>query len=385
VSKISIEGLTKRFGAVAAVDSVNLEIADGEFLVLLGPSGCGKTTLLRMIAGMLTPTEGRIRLDDEDITYTAPKNRDLAMVFQSYALYPHLSVARNIAFPLRVRHLGKEQTRQKVAAVAAQLELDALLTRRPKELSGGQRQRVALGRALVRDPKAFLMDEPLSNLDAKLRTATRTELSALHRRLGSTFVYVTHDQIEAMTMATRIALLNHGRLEQVGSPAEVYDKPSSIFVAGFLGSPPMNLVPAHLDTVDGRIRVSADDVHIGLWHGVAPPRDVVLGIRPEHLVPITDQADPPDIRLTATVVSTENLGSEEVAQCVAGERPVALRGTRPLGVEPGQRLHLTAAADNVHLFDRASGRRLIWQDEHAVTSRPAQDSSDARRVVPLGR
>jgi multiple sugar transport system ATP-binding protein len=383
LSKILIEGLTRRFGRTTAVDGVNLEIGDGEFLVLLGPSGCGKTTLLRMIAGMLSPSEGRIMLDEKDITYQPPKNRDLAMVFQSYALYPHLSVERNIGFPLRVRRIGKAAAHAKVAAVADQLELGALLARKPKELSGGQRQRVALGRALVRDPKAFLMDEPLSNLDAKLRTATRTELTALHRRLGSTFVYVTHDQIEAMTMATRIALMNGGRLEQVGTPTEVYDRPSSTFVAGFLGSPPMNLVPARLEARAGWIHAWAQDIEAPLWPGESPAREIVLGIRPEHLKPARPDAAVDAPRLSVTVLSVENLGSEEVAHCAAGDRTIAMRGTRPLDVHPGDRLQLTAAVEHVHLFDRASGRRLLWQEERSPDT--ADSGAAAAHVVPPAR
>ena len=249
MSRIQLDGLTKYFGKVTAVDGVSLDIGDGDFMVLLGPSGCGKSTLLRMIAGLAEPGGGRILVDGRDVTHTPPRDRNLAMVFQSYALYPHLSVERNITFPLRARRLPRAQAREKLHEVATVLDLTELLGRKPRELSGGQRQRVALGRALVRDPGAFLMDEPLSNLDAKLRTATRAGLSALHRRLGSTFVYVTHDQVEAMTMATRIAVLNAGRLEQVGTPAQVYDEPASVFVAGFLGSPAMNLLDATVETV----------------------------------------------------------------------------------------------------------------------------------------
>ncbi|NUS58911.1 MAG: ABC transporter ATP-binding protein [Streptomycetaceae bacterium] len=378
MGRIRLDALTRTFGDAIAVDRVSLEVADGEFLALLGPSGCGKTTLLRMLAGLLPPTSGRILLDDEDITHTPPRRRDLAMVFQSYALYPHLTVAQNIAFPLRVRRVPKEAARARVREVAAQLELDKLLARRPKELSGGQRQRVALGRALVRAPRAFLMDEPLSNLDAKLRTATRVELAALHRRLGSTFVYVTHDQVEAMTMATRIALLNGGRLEQIGTPTEVYDEPGSLFVAGFLGAPPMNLLPGRLSTTErGMLRVDADGVVAPLWQGKAPARDVVLGIRPEHLVPVSPEsgADADTVRIRAVVSAVENLGSEEVALCRPAPSSdgdaaprIAFRGPRPLGVKPGDPVTLTAPVDRLHLFDADSGRRLVWRD--AESTRP---------------
>jgi multiple sugar transport system ATP-binding protein len=238
MTSIDLDEIRRHFGPTVALDGVSLDIADGEFLVLLGPSGCGKSTLLRIIAGLLEPTSGRVIVDGTDVTALPPGARDIAMVFQSYALYPHLSVEKNLAFGLRVRHRPKDEIAAKVRAVADQLRLGGLLTRRPRELSGGQRQRVALGRAMVRDPLAFLMDEPLSNLDAQLRTATRLELAELHRRLRTTFIYVTHDQVEAMTMATRIAILNDGHLEQLGTPADVYDEPASAFVASFIGSPP---------------------------------------------------------------------------------------------------------------------------------------------------
>ncbi|HVV08945.1 ABC transporter ATP-binding protein [Amycolatopsis sp.] len=369
MGRIHLEELTRRFGGVTAVDRVDLEIADGDFLALLGPSGCGKTTLLRMIAGLLPPSAGRVLVDGDDVTHLPPKSRDLAMVFQSYALYPHLSVAGNIGFPLRVRRRPKAEIRDRVSEVAAQLDLSALLRRRPKELSGGQRQRVALGRALVREPKAFLMDEPLSNLDAKLRTATRTELAALHRRLGSTFVYVTHDQVEAMTMATRIALLDGGKLQQVGTPAEVYDEPASVFVAGFLGAPPMNLLPARVRTVDGRVRVQAEHLDVPLWTGETPEQEVVLGIRPEHLsfAPLTEEPGKRPL-LRGTVTALENLGSEEVAICELGASTVAVRGPRPLGVIAGETVALAADAAYVHLFDAPTGRRLVWRPEPALAA-----------------
>ncbi|WP_101831682.1 ABC transporter ATP-binding protein, partial [Frankia canadensis] len=378
MAEIRIEGLTRSFGGTKAVDDISLDVADGDFLVLLGPSGCGKTTLLRMIAGLLEPTSGRVLLGERDITHLPARRRDLAMVFQSYALYPHLTVERNIGFPLRAARVPRAEIRRRVRETAAQLELDTLLARRPRELSGGQRQRVALGRALVRDPRAFLMDEPLSNLDAKLRTATRTELTALHRRLGRTFIYVTHDQVEAMSMATRVALLNKGRVEQVGTPTEVYDTPASVFVAGFLGAPPMNLLPARLGTDDGLLTATAPGLRVPLLRGTDEDRDVIVGVRPEHLrhLPaaggaatdttggtVTTATGDGDgaARLHGTVTAIENLGSEEVAWCDVHGQAVALRGPRPVGLAAGDRVTLTADADRVHLFDRASGRRLVWQ------------------------
>jgi multiple sugar transport system ATP-binding protein len=382
---IRVERLSKRFGNVRAVDEVTLDIADGEFIVLLGPSGCGKTTLLRMIAGLLTPTDGRILLGERDITYLPPRDRDLAMVFQSYALYPHLSVEHNIAFPLRAQGRPRAEIRQRVRTVADQLGLGQLLGRKPRELSGGQRQRVALGRALVRDPRAFLMDEPLSNLDAKLRTATRTELETLHDRTGATFVYVTHDQVEAMTMATRIVLLNAGKVEQVGTPAQVYDQPSTVFAAGFLGSPPMNLLDARIEADGVRVLARAPGVEIPLHGGDQPAREVVLGLRPEDLRQATASAASAvsgaaldvsivEIRLDATVRTVENLGSEEIAWCEVGPALVAVRGPRPLGLHRGQHIALSADPARVHLFDRASGRRLVW-------CQPSVPSTTERRPV----
>ncbi|MCX4091545.1 ABC transporter ATP-binding protein [Nocardia sp. alder85J] len=372
MSRIRLHGVTKQYGDVTAVDGIDLDITDGEFLVLLGPSGCGKSTLLRMIAGLVEPSAGRLLIDDRDVTDVPPGDRDLAMVFQSYALYPHLSVARNIGFPLRARRRARADIQRRVEEVAAGLDLAALLDRKPRELSGGQRQRVALGRALVRDPGAFLMDEPLSNLDAQLRTSTRANLSDLHRRLGCTFVYVTHDQIEALTMATRVAVLNGGKLEQVGAPAEVYDRPASVFVAGFLGSPAMNLVEATVDTADGRLRVRAPGLDLPLWPGETPTREVVLGIRPESLV----RADATTAPIRATVELVENMGHEEVAYLDAGGTRLALRGPRPLGLAPGATTGLTVPLGAIHLFDAATGRRLAWRDT-AQTAQPEPEFDTA--------
>ncbi|PRX51392.1 carbohydrate ABC transporter ATP-binding protein (CUT1 family) [Prauserella shujinwangii] len=365
MSRIQLQGITRRFGPVTAVDDVWLDIADGEFLVLLGPSGCGKSTLLRLIAGLLPPTEGRLWLDDTDLTHVPPQQRDLAMVFQSYALYPHLSVARNIGFPLRARKWPRAEIRAKVAEVAATLGLTALLDRKPKELSGGQRQRVALGRALVRDPGAFLLDEPLSNLDAKLRTGTRAEIAELHRSLGTTMVYVTHDQVEAMTMATRIALLDEGRLAQLGTPSEVYDRPASVFAATFLGSPAMNILDATVRSADGSLAAHGKGIELSLGiDAVLPDRPVRLGVRPEHLT----FAPAGGRGIHAVVTAVENLGSEEVVQCLAGEGRIAVRGPRPLGVSAGDAVTLTARPEHLHLFDSASGRRLTWQPESVPAS-----------------
>ncbi|MCU1493056.1 MAG: transporter related protein [Acidimicrobiaceae bacterium] len=360
---MTLHRIRREFGSTVALDDVSIEIPDGEFLVLLGPSGCGKSTLLRIIAGLLPPSGGRVIVDERDVTSLPPGDRDIAMVFQSYALYPHLTVERNLGFGLRVRHRTKAEIAEKVGAVADQLKLTSLLGRRPKELSGGQRQRVALGRAMVRDPKAFLMDEPLSNLDAQLRTATRLELAELHRRLGTTFVYVTHDQVEAMTMATRIAILDHGRLEQIGTPAEVYDEPATTFVAGFIGAPPMNLLPATALGIGDKVHVIAEGVDVELADGDLEERDVVLGVRPEHLRFAREEHTGPNFR--GTVLAVENLGSEEVAFCAVGNAQIAVRGPRPLRVEPGDDVTLTAALSRVYLFDPTSTRRLLWVDDGA--------------------
>jgi multiple sugar transport system ATP-binding protein len=373
MTRIYLDEIRREFGSTVALDDVSIDIPHGEFLVLLGPSGCGKSTLLRVIAGLLSPTTGRIIIDDLDVTTMAAGKRDVAMVFQSYALYPHLSVERNLGFGLQVRRRPKYEIKSRVGAVADQLGLSAFLTRRPKELSGGQRQRVALGRAMVREPKVFLMDEPLSNLDAQLRTATRLELSALHQSLKTTFIYVTHDQIEAMTMATRIAILNNGRLEQVGTPSEVYDEPATTFVASFIGAPPMNLVPATALSLAGRVRVMADGVDVKLAAGSLSEREVLLGVRPEHLHRAPENCDGPI--LSGRVLALENLGSEEIAFCEVGATQVAVRGPRPLGMAVGEQVTLTGEISRLYLFDPVSSRRLVWvEDEnfaqnHDVSSR----------------
>ncbi|GAA5061668.1 ABC transporter ATP-binding protein [Nocardia callitridis] len=366
MARLRIEQLSKKFGASKndtdadpyAVRSVSLDIADGEFLVLLGPSGCGKSTLLRMIAGLEEPSSGRILLDDNDITDQAPQQRDLAMVFQSYALYPHLTVAKNIGFPLRARRTPRAAIAERVEQVADVLGLGELLRRRPAALSGGQRQRVALARAMVRDPGAFLMDEPLSNLDAKLRSATRAELISLHRRLGATFLYVTHDQVEAMTMADRIALLNAGRVEQLGTPTELYDRPHSTFVAGFLGSPPMNLFPAVVTERAGELFLVADGIDTALGIEAAEfgaDVEVTAGVRPEQL-----RLDPASVQIRGKATMVENLGSEELIHFSTGEHMLCARAPRPAGVNADDAIALRVDPAHIHLFDTATGLRMSW-------------------------
>ncbi|MDT2007050.1 ABC transporter ATP-binding protein [Rhodococcus opacus] len=371
MARIRLDGVSKRFGTTPVVQEVNLDIADGEFLVLLGPSGCGKSTLLRMIAGLESLSAGRILLDDRDITAMPPRQRDVAMVFQSYALYPHLTVAKNIGFPLRARGRSRQQIREKVTAVATTLGLDEHLDRRPGALSGGQRQRVALARAMVRDPGAFLMDEPLSNLDAALRSATRTELIDLHRRLRSTFLYVTHDQVEAMTMATRIALLNNGRIEQVGTPTELYDTPRSTFVAAFLGAPPMNLFDATVIERAGELHLVADgvDAPLGLFAGSATgPQKVTAGIRPERI-----RLNGTDAQLRGVVTASENLGSEEIVHVAVGGTVIRVRAPRPVAAQVGDAAALCVDPADIQLFDSTAGRRLVWHvpHEHGASPRDA--------------
>ncbi|HVV59086.1 MAG TPA: sn-glycerol-3-phosphate ABC transporter ATP-binding protein UgpC [Gaiellaceae bacterium] len=309
MTAIRIEGVTKVFANdVTAVDGVDLEVADGEFMVLVGPSGCGKTTLLRMLAGLEEVTDGAIYLGDRDVTDLPPQKRDIAMVFQNYALYPHMSVADNLAYGLKLRHMDKAERDRRVHEVAKTLGLDGLLKRKPAALSGGQRQRVAMGRAIVREPQAFLMDEPLSNLDAKLRVTMRAELARLHERLRVTTVYVTHDQIEAMTLGHRVAVLRDGVLQQVDSPHELYHHPRNLFVAAFIGSPSMNLVDARVE--NGRARFAGFDVPVGDRAGIgSESRDVVLGIRPTDFE-LGPAADPSWPRLSVEAEVVEDLGAE---------------------------------------------------------------------------
>jgi multiple sugar transport system ATP-binding protein len=335
---VSFEAVTKRFGDVTAVDSFDLEIADREFLVLLGPSGCGKSTVLRMLAGLELLSSGRIELAGAAIDHVEPRDRDIAMVFQSYALYPHKTVAANIEFPLKARGVPKPDRAAAVADAAAMLGLSELLDRKPGQLSGGQRQRVALARAVVRRPAVFLMDEPLSNLDAKLRGDTRAELIALHQRLEATILYVTHDQVEAMTMATRVALMNQGKLQQVGPPQEVYDRPANTFVAGFLGTPPMNLFPP----------------------GAVEPGDTIVGVRPEKVrLTVDGDGDGDDADgVTAKVVLVEALGHERLVICeLEGGKRVVVRAHESPAQE-GDSVVLTSDPHDRHRFDADTGERL---------------------------
>jgi multiple sugar transport system ATP-binding protein len=355
---IRLENVSKIYpNGVKAADDVSLEIADGEFLVLVGPSGCGKSTLLRLIAGLETVSEGRVLIGDHYVTNVSPQDRDLAMVFQNYALYPHMTVAANLAFGLRLRKVPKEVRARRVTEVAAKLGLEELLDRKPSELSGGQRQRVAMGRAIVREPKAFLMDEPLSNLDAKLRVTMRAELARLHERLGVTTVYVTHDQVEAMTLGQRVVVLRDGVLQQVDTPQRLYHEPANLFVAAFIGSPSMNLVEA--DVLDRSVRFAGYELPLREGTSLRPGR-VILGIRPTDFKDGGSAAPSlPRMRVRATVV--EDLGSEShVIFTIDAPRVVAdaVRAAEDLA-DPGESL---LADDTRAVFTaRLDGERFIAQ------------------------
>ena len=346
MARIQLKNVTRRWHSFVAVDNLSLDIADEEFLVLLGPSGCGKTTTMRMIAGLEDVTSGEIWLGDRMVNTLEPKDRDISMVFQSYGLYPNLSVYENIRFPLRVRKVPKELHHQKVMTAAAMVELDDFLERRPAALSGGQRQRVALARAIVREPNAFLMDEPLSNLDAKLRVSTRAQIKNLHHTLRTTTIYVTHDQIEAMTLADRVVVMNKGVAQQIGTPKEIYDRPANTFVAGFIGSPAMNLVPGRI--VGGVF--TADGVRVDGLSG--PDGDVTLGFRAED-AQVTGQGG----QVEAPIYSLELLGESSMVSVRAGGELVSVKASKDYQAEIGQPISIAIQARHCHLFDR-KGRRI---------------------------
>ncbi len=354
MAAIELSNIVKRFGATTIVDALSLSIEPGELVVLVGPSGCGKSTLLRIIAGLLTPDAGTVRIAGRDVTFAAPGERDVAMVFQSYALYPHMTVFENIAFPLRVRRVAASEVAQKVTEVAASLGLRDLLQRLPRELSGGQRQRVAMGRAIVREPKAFLFDEPLSNLDASLRAKMRAEIAALHRRLGATMVYVTHDQHEAMTLADRLVLLDRGRIVQAGAPLSVYERPASRFAAEFLGSPAMNFLPVvrrGQELVGSGFVLPATTIRGATSVPEAVP--LLLGVRPEALSLATSATG-----IVAVADWVERTGSDGYLYAKVGEVPVVVRlpAEAAREVEVGKPVQLRCG--EAHLFEQQSGRAL---------------------------
>ena len=374
MSTVTFDHVTKKYGDVIAVNDLNLEINDGEFMVLVGPSGCGKTTSLRMIAGLEEISAGTLRIGDKVVNDVAPKDRDIAMVFQSYALYPHMTVRDNLAFGLKLRKVPKPEIERRVKEAADTIQLSNLLDRKPKELSGGQRQRVALGRAIVREPAVFLMDEPLSNLDAKLRVQTRAEIARLHQRLRTTMVYVTHDQVEAMTMGTRIAVMSDGILQQVGTPQELYDHPVNRFVAGFIGSPAMNFATvtasgtgdAAVLTGDGlsiplppRLRAAADSVH---------GKTLIAGFRPEHLDIGAASSNVASFQATADVV--EYLGNDELLHLSLADLDLVAVVSSSHVVKPGDVLSLQLPLDKLHLFDSETGEVITGDAPVAASTAP---------------
>ena len=362
MARVELERVSKSFGAQRpAVREASFTVAHGEFVVLVGPSGCGKSTLLRIVAGLEQPSSGTVRIGERVVNDVAPKDRDIAMVFQSYALYPHMSVAENLSFGLRLRGGAPAEIERRVRAAAEVLGLTELLTRRPRELSGGQRQRVALGRALVRDPAVFLLDEPLSNLDAKLRLAMRTEIARLHRRLGATMLYVTHDQVEAMTLGQRIVVLNGGEIQQIDAPMRVYERPANLFVAGFIGSPAMNFLRGRIVQQDGlkldvgfaRLTLAADGAAAAEFAPLIGT-EVIAGLRPEDLQLAPAGAAP---RLTAVVELIEPVGNEAFVAARAGDTELTLRVPPQALPATGQQVELGFAPQRLHLFDPLTGRR----------------------------
>ncbi len=358
MGRVALESVEKTYpNGFKAIHGIDIDIADGEFVVLVGPSGCGKSTLLRMVAGLETVTGGAIRIGDRVVNDLEPADRDIAMVFQNYALYPHMSVRDNMAYGLKNRGFDRAEIERRVNEAARILQLDAMLDRRPRQLSGGQRQRVAMGRAIVREPAVFLFDEPLSNLDAKLRVQMRVEIKKLQQSLGTTSIYVTHDQVEAMTMANRLVVMNAGVAEQIGTPIEVYEKPASTFVAGFIGSPAMNFLSAQVGD-DGHTVKLSDGTTLPLTNGgAAPGRPVTLGLRPEHMLPTSDA----DGTLSIEVDLVEHLGADTLihghsSTVDSGLMTVRLSGHHHLAT--GSRAAFHAASGELHLFDADEGHRL---------------------------
>jgi len=369
MASLSLKGVGKIYaGGVIGAKDVNLEIEDKEFLILVGPSGCGKSTTLRMIAGLEEISEGELYIDDKIVNDVAPKDRDIAMVFQNYALYPHMTVFDNMAFGLKLRKVPKAVIKEKVHEAAKILDIEHLLERKPKALSGGQRQRVALGRAIVREPKVFLMDEPLSNLDAKLRVQMRAEITKLHQKLGTTVIYVTHDQTEAMTMGTRIAVMKDGYLQQCATPIELYDEPVNVFVAGFIGSPQMNFVNVTVEKTDDGVYLANENLKIKLPEGKGNRaelaeyygKEVVMGIRPEAIY--EDEAhiaSMPDALVDVEVDITEMMGSETYLYLKLGSTPITARVNRRTTAKGGEVIKTVFDTNKIHLFDKDTELAII--------------------------
>jgi multiple sugar transport system ATP-binding protein len=362
MATVTFDHVYKRFSEdVIAVNDLNLQVADGEFLILVGPSGCGKTTALRCVAGLETISDGRLLIGDQVVNDVAPKDRDIAMVFQSYALYPHMSVFDNLAFGLKLRKMPKAEIDTRVREAAGILGLDRYLDRKPKALSGGQRQRVALGRAIVREPKVFLMDEPLSNLDAKLRVQTRAEIARIHRRLGTTIVYVTHDQVEAMTMGDRIAVMKDGLLQQVGTPEQLYTHPANLFVAGFIGSPAMNFVTVTTtggELMMGQSRLSLSGEPARVVAAQTPGANLTIGFRPEHLVLANGTGDQA-MRFPAVVDVVEYLGNEELIHARAEGNDIVALLPSDRKVKAGDNVELAVPLGQLFVFDPESEKALV--------------------------
>lgn len=364
---VRLVGVTKRFGNTVAVAKTDLDIKDGEFMVLVGPSGCGKSTTLRMIAGLEMPTEGEIYIGERNVTHVEPKDRDIAMVFQNYALYPHMKVYDNMAFGLRLRKVPKKEIDQRVREVAEMLGIAGLLDRYPRQLSGGQRQRVALGRAIVRHPQVFLMDEPLSNLDAKLRVQTRAELIKLHQRLKTTVIYVTHDQVEAMTMGTRIVVMKDGVVQQVGTPQEIYNRPHNMFVAGFIGSPSMNFIKGKLAIREGSAYFTTREHSIRLANlypamTTYQNKEIVLGIRPEDITIARDEEEQGGFVGTTEII--ENIGAEAILYIRTLDEieiVIRLNASQKLPIV-GQKVKLQLSPEKIHLFDPTTGVSILNQN-----------------------
>lgn len=361
MASVTYKNVVKRFGDLEIIKKLNIEVQDKEFLVLVGPSGCGKTTALRLLAGLEEISDGEIKIDERVVNDVAPKDRDIAMVFQSYALYPHLSVYDNMAFGLKLRKTPKAEIKKRVEDAAQILDITHLLDRKPRQLSGGQRQRVAVGRAIVREPKVFLFDEPLSNLDAKLRVQMRAEISKLHQRLQTTFIYVTHDQTEAMTMASRIAVINKGLLQQLDTPQALYDRPNNLFVAGFIGSPAMNFFPATLRVNDGKVSVDVDNFKVQIPESFAGPfknmdgKSVIFGIRPENIH--DPEFAPPNIigqRVDVKVDVTELMGNETLLYLVNGKNTFIARVDPRSKKRIGDDMSVIFDMDKFHIFDAST-------------------------------
>ena len=364
MAQVTLRKVVKRYDEVEAVSAIDLDIADKEFVVLVGPSGCGKSTTLRMIAGLEDITGGEIAVDGEIVNDVPPKDRDMAMVFQNYALYPHMTVYQNMSFGLRLKRYPKAEIRKRVDEAARILDIKELLNRKPKQLSGGQRQRVAMGRAIVRNPKVFLFDEPLSNLDAKLRVQMRTEIKKVHLQVRTTTVYVTHDQVEAMTLADRVVVMNNGNIEQVGTPQQLYHNPRTRFVAGFIGSPAMNFIPCHVEEANGSLNVRlTNDLAFPVpaqraaqYQNHKQNGKLLLGLRPEHITEAGNHLEPGEVPFEANLEVTEPMGMETLVYFPVNGTQVCGRVNPNAGARDGAPLRLAANLNNMHLIDEASGK-----------------------------